>query len=129
MLPIYSILAADQTVKDLLTDGDRIRAWGFGYASEGEIGTGAQIKPYCVWRIPVDVPELGLTCDPLQTMTYQFDVYGRDGNQLEIINSALQYAVRLYGKVVSIRHPDMETDGTKLFVAGFDLDYIHLNKG
>lgn len=126
MLQIFAILNGNQAVRDMLHDGTRLRAWGFGYASEEEVGAGPSVKPYCVWQIPSDVPELGLSCDPLSAVIYQFDVYGRDGNELAQINSALQYALSLYGKITMVRHPVFETDGTKLYRAGFDLSYIDL---
>lgn len=130
MLPIFQILSNDAQVKALLQPaGSRLRVWPFGYATELEVGSGPDVKPYCVWRIPADEPEHLLTCQPmLHSQIYQFDVYARAGGEASAINSALQYAVRLYGNIQLIRHPEFETDGTKLFRAGFDLHYILLTR-
>lgn len=127
MLNVYSILNANQAVKDLLADGSRLRVWGWGYASEQEVGTGANVKPYCVWQIASDEQEQLLTCSPKNSsMIYQFDVYGSDGDKLPAINSALQYALRLHGSTTSVRHPTFQIDGTKLYRAGFDFHFVNL---
>lgn len=132
MLPIYSMMAANQAVSALLLDTsinpNRLRLWGGGYADESLVGPNPIRKPYVVFQILDDSPEHGITCQNLNaSVIYQFDVYAPKESKASEISRALQSALAIHGFTQTVRHPVFEPD-VKLYRAGFDLSYISLEK-
>lgn len=92
--PIFSIAAADGSVKALLGSGDPndpVRFWAFGEAPRDADGRPAHGTPYAVWQIVTGSPENYLDKPPdIDGHGVQIDIYAESMSAAREVAQALR---------------------------------------
>jgi hypothetical protein len=92
--PIFSIAAADNSVKALLgsgADGDPVRFWPFGEAPRDANGRRAHGTPYAVWQIVTGSPQNYLDKTPdMDGYGVQIDSYAESVSAAREVAQALR---------------------------------------
>ena len=117
--PIFNLIFADSTAKNLLLNGDgSIRFYEFGLAPQ------SPSYPYVVWQVVTGSPENYLSGRPDEDgFTLQVNVYANTVTNLTAVTKALRDAIELDSYIARWGSTQKNTETNK-YQFDFDVDFI-----